>query len=111
MQLQTVQQHSRLGTEVLPECNLTQVTNQQINQFKKALWDHGMIVVKNQNLTASQLKQFAYKTFGESNINYPAKPLDPNIDPDWQSIGVSILGIVSNCSGAYTSLYSYLAAW
>ena len=92
MQLQTVQKHSRLGTEILQECQLKEVTNQQISTFKQALWQHGVVVVKNQYLTALQLKEFAYKTFGESNINYPSKPLDPNIDPDLQSVGVSILG-------------------
>ncbi|TVP65687.1 MAG: TauD/TfdA family dioxygenase [Nodularia sp. (in: Bacteria)] len=92
MQLQTAQQHSRLGTEVLNKCNLTQITNQQISTFKQALWEHGVVVVKNQHLTALQLKEFAYKTFGESTINYPPKPLDKSIDPDLQSLGVSILG-------------------
>ncbi|WP_414550028.1 TauD/TfdA dioxygenase family protein [Anabaena sp. CCY 0017] len=92
MQFQTVQKHSRLGTEILQEYQLKEVTNQQINTFKQALWQHGVVVVKNQHLTALQLKEFAYKTFGESNINYPPKPLDPNIDPDLQSVGVSILG-------------------
>lgn len=85
-------EHLRLGAEVLPKCNLAQITTQQISNLKQALWEHGVIVVKNQNLTASQLKEFADKTFGQSPINYPSKPVDPNIDLDLQSPGVSILG-------------------
>ncbi|MBE9207389.1 TauD/TfdA family dioxygenase [Nostoc sp. LEGE 06077] len=92
MQQQIVKQHPRLGTEVLPGCNLTQLTNQQIQEFKQSLWENGVIVVRNQHLTASQLKEFTDKTFGDLGFKYLPKPLDPDIDPDLQSYGVSILG-------------------
>ncbi|SRR5579883_903783 len=92
MPYKTVQQHSRLGMEVLQGCNLMQLTNQQVSEFKTALWQHGVIVVRNQRLTASELKKFANQTFGEFTLNYPSKPLDPNIDPNLQSSGVAILG-------------------
>ncbi|MBD2595559.1 TauD/TfdA family dioxygenase [Nostoc spongiaeforme FACHB-130] len=89
---QTVQQHHRLGTEVLPGCNLTQLTNQQIQEFKQSLWANGVVFVRNQHLTASQLQKFATQAFGESGFKYLPKPLDPDIDPNLQSPGVAILG-------------------
>lgn len=92
MQQQTVKQHPRLGTEVLQGCNLTQLTNQQRQEFKQSLWNNGVIVVRNQHLTASQLKEFANQTFGDLGFKYLPQPLDPDIDPDLQTPGVSILG-------------------
>ncbi|MBD2297803.1 TauD/TfdA family dioxygenase [Nostoc sp. FACHB-190] len=89
---QTVQQHHRLGTEVLQGCNLTQLTNQQIQEFKQSLWANGVVVLRNQHLTASQLQEFANRAFGESGFKYLPQPLDPEIDPDLQSPGVGILG-------------------
>ncbi|NES23884.1 MAG: TauD/TfdA family dioxygenase [Symploca sp. SIO3E6] len=49
-------------------------------------------MVKKQKLTATQLKDFAIKTFGDSNLGRCPKSLDPEINPDLQSPGVSILG-------------------
>lgn len=92
MQQQTVQQQARLGKEFLPGCNLMQLTEQQIAQFKKSLWEHGVIVVRQQHLTASQLKEFSIGTFGDSTLGRKPKPIDPEIDPDLQSSGVYILG-------------------
>ncbi|NEO97449.1 MAG: TauD/TfdA family dioxygenase [Symploca sp. SIO2E9] len=92
MQQQTVQQHTRLGREFLPGCNLTQLTEQQVTQFKQSLWEHGVIVLRQQHLTASQLKEFAIATFGDSTLGRYTRPIDPEIDPDLQSPGVSILG-------------------
>lgn len=90
--LSTRQQHSRLGKEVLQDCNLADLTQQQIQELKQSLWEHGVIVVRKQKLTASQLKDFAIYTFGDSTLGYRPKPLDPKINPDLQSPGVSILG-------------------
>ena len=91
-QLLTVKQHSRLGKEVLQDCNLTNLTTQQVQQLKQSLWEHGVIVVKKQKLTATQLKDFAIKTFGDSKAGSRPKTLDPEINPDLQSSGVFILG-------------------
>ncbi|NER48659.1 MAG: TauD/TfdA family dioxygenase [Symploca sp. SIO1A3] len=91
-QLLTVKQHSRLGKEVLQDCNLTHLTTQQVQQFKQSLWEHGVIVVKKQKLTATQLKDFAIQTFGDSILGSRPKTLDPEINLDLQSPGVSILG-------------------
>ena len=92
MEHKTVQQHSRLGTEVLQDCNLMQLTEQQVHEFKKSLWEHGVVVVRQQRLTASQLKEFAKQTFGDLRLGLRPKPNDPEIDLDLQSPGVSILG-------------------
>lgn len=92
MRHKTVQQHPRLGMEVLQGCNLMQLTDQQVHEFKKSLWEHGVVVVRQQRLTALQLKEFAKQTFGDSTLGLKPKPLDPEIDPDLQSPGVSILG-------------------
>ncbi|NEQ65686.1 MAG: TauD/TfdA family dioxygenase [Symploca sp. SIO2D2] len=91
-QLLTVKQHSRLGKEVLQDCNLTHLTSQQVQQFKQSLWEHGVIIVKKQKLTATQLKDFAIQTFGDSILGSRPKTLDPEINLDLQSPGVSILG-------------------
>src|SRR4028118_1268113 len=88
-----VQQYSRLGKEVLQDCNLAQLTTQQGQHLKQSLWEHGVIVVRKQKLTATQLKDFAVQTFGDSTLGRrPPKPPDPEINPDVQSPGVSILG-------------------
>jgi taurine dioxygenase len=92
MQQKTVQQHPRLGTQVLQGGNLMQLTDQQVQEFKKSLWEHGVVVVRQQRLSASQLKEFAVQTFADSTLGRQPKPLDPEIDPDLQSPGVSILG-------------------
>lgn len=92
MQHKIVQQHPRLGMEVLHGCDLLQLTDQQVDEFKKSLWEHGVVVVRQQHLTASQLKKFAFQTFGDDSHKDQPKPLDPEIAPDLQSSGVSILG-------------------
>lgn len=97
--LLTVQQHSRLGKEVLRDCNLASITDQQVEELKQSLWEHGVIVVRKQKLTASQLKDFAIQTFGDSTLGRRPKPLDPEIAPDLQSPGVSILGNPKGLSG------------
>jgi taurine dioxygenase len=83
--LLTIQQHSRLGKEVLQNCNLAYITDQQVQELKQSLWEHGVIVVRKQKLTASQLKEFAIQTFGDSSLGSRPKPLDPEISPDLQS--------------------------
>ena len=55
----TVQHHPRLCIEVLQGCSLMQLTDQQVDEFKSALWEHGVVVVRQQRLSASQLKKFA----------------------------------------------------
>ncbi|WP_427159164.1 TauD/TfdA dioxygenase family protein [Aliinostoc sp. HNIBRCY26] len=92
MQYTTVKQHPQLGQEVLPGCDMKQVTTKQVGELKNALWENGVIVIRNQHLTASDLKKFADQTFGESSFNYPAKSLNPKIDANLQSSGVAILG-------------------
>jgi len=85
-------QDSRLGKEVLQNCDLAQVTVQQIQELKQSLWEQGVIVVRKQKLTASQLKDFAIQTFGDTTLGRRPKPIDPELDPDLQSPGVSLLG-------------------
>ena len=92
MEYKTVTQHPRLGIEILPNCNLAQITEQQTIELKKSLWSHGVIVIKNQALTASELKEFAQKTFGDSSLGNRYKPINPEIPLHLQSSGVSILG-------------------
>lgn len=82
----------KLGKEVLQNSNLAQITDQQVQELKESLWEHGVIVVRKQKLTASQFKDFAIRTFGDSTLGRHPKPLDSEIDPDLQSPGVSILG-------------------
>lgn len=92
IQQQKVRYHPRLGVEVLPGCNLTQLTDQQVHQLKQSLWEHGVIVVRQQHLTASQLEEFAKQTFGSLMFAYKSKTIDPEINPDLQSSCVAILG-------------------
>ncbi len=42
----TLQQLPKLGKEVLQDSNLAQVTEQQIQELKESLWEHGVIVVR-----------------------------------------------------------------
>jgi taurine dioxygenase len=88
----TVQQHSRLGKEVLQDCNLAHLTDQQVQGLRQSLWEQGVIVVRKQKLTALQFKDFAIQTFGDSTLGVRPKPLDPEVNPDLQSSGVTILG-------------------
>ncbi|CEJ48218.1 TauD/TfdA dioxygenase family protein [Umezakia ovalisporum] len=92
MQFHPRPEYSRLGIEVLPKSNVTEITDDEITCLKNALWHHGVVVVKNQHLTASQLKKFADKTFSKINFDYPSQQFNPNVNSDLQSPGVSILG-------------------
>ncbi|MGK7904535.1 MAG: TauD/TfdA dioxygenase family protein [Hormoscilla sp.] len=87
------QQHQpRLGIEVLPGCNLAHLTDSQVRELKESLWEHGVVVVRQQHLTASQLKEFARQTFGDLIFGRKSFTLDPDISPDLQSKKVAILG-------------------
>jgi taurine dioxygenase len=88
----SVKQHSRLGIEVLSGCNLDQITLRQIQELKQSLWQHGVVVVRKQNLTALQLQEFAKKTFGDAIAGIKFYSHDPEIDLDLQSPGVFLLG-------------------
>ncbi len=91
-QQKQIQHYPRLGIEVLQGCNLIHLTDQQIRSFKESLWEHGVVVVRQQHLSASQLAEFARQTFGELMFGGYSKTLDPDISPDLQSRYVSILG-------------------
>lgn len=87
-----IQHHPRLGVEVLQGCNLTCLTDIQLREFKESLWEHGVVVVRQQHLSAKQLEEFARQTFGNLMFGGYSKTLDPDISPDLQSQHVSILG-------------------
>ena len=89
-QQKPAQNHPRLGVEVLPGCNLMHLNDRQARELKESLWEHGVIVVREQQLTASQLEEFARKTFGD--LMFGGLPSDPDISPDLQSTNVVILG-------------------
>jgi taurine dioxygenase len=86
-----MQYQSRLGVEVLQGCSLTNLKDEQRREFKQSLWEHGVVVVRQQNLTASQLEEFARLTFGELMFG-GSRSLDPDISPELQSRFVNILG-------------------
>ncbi len=90
--LKQTQYNSRLGLEVLQGCNLLNLTDSQRHQLKQSLWQHGVIVVKNQHLTASELEEFARKTFGNLMFGSNSFSLDPDLSPDIQSKYTAILG-------------------
>ncbi len=90
-QQKQIQYQSRLGVEVLQGCNLHDLTQQQRLNFKKSLWEHGVVVVRQQSLTASKLEEFSRQTFGELMFG-GNETLDPDISPDLQSQYVYILG-------------------
>ncbi|MBH8574479.1 TauD/TfdA family dioxygenase [Nostocaceae cyanobacterium CENA369] len=92
IQQKSIQHHPRLGIEVLQGCNLTCLTDIQIHELKTSLWEHGVIVVRQQHLSAQELEEFARQTFGNLMFGGPSKPLDPDISPDLQSQYVNILG-------------------
>ncbi|QSJ14962.1 TauD/TfdA family dioxygenase [Nostoc sp. UHCC 0702] len=87
-----IQHHPRLGVEVLQGCNLSNLTDLQSREFKQSLWEHGVVVVRQQQLTAKQLEEFARQTFGNLMFGNPSKKLDPDISPDLQSPYVYMLG-------------------
>lgn len=88
------QNNLRLGVEVLRDCNLAYLTDDQRAEFKELLWNHGVVVVRQQRLTALELEEFARKTFGNLELaaKKMSKSLDPDINPDLQSQYVSIFG-------------------
>jgi taurine dioxygenase len=92
IQSQQVRSYNRLGIEVLPGCNLNNLSDRQTTQLKKSLWEHGVIVVRKQKLTALQLEDFATKTFGNFISRSRPFELNPEIDPDLQSPRTAILG-------------------
>ena len=83
---------SRLGLEVLQGCNLLNLTDLERHQLKQSLWSHGVIVVNNQQLTASELEEFARETFGNLMFGGNSFSLDPTLPPDIQSKYTAILG-------------------
>ncbi len=87
-----VNKHPRMGVEILHDCDLSQITESQISELKKYLWEHGVIVIRNQKLTAPELKEFAIKTFGDLTLGNRDKPIKEEIPLHLQSSGVSILG-------------------
>lgn len=91
-QQKQMQYHPRLGVEVLRDCNLIHITDQHVSEFKQSLWKHGVVVVRQQHITASQLEEFARQTFGSLMFGGYSKTLDPDIRKDLQSRYVSILG-------------------
>ncbi|MUG94569.1 TauD/TfdA family dioxygenase [Scytonema sp. UIC 10036] len=84
--------NSRLGLEVLPGSNLLNLTDLQRHQLKQSLWSHGVIVVKNQQMTAFELEEFARKTFGDLMFGGNSFSLAPDLSPDIQSQYTAILG-------------------
>lgn len=88
----STQHYSRLGVEALQGCNVSNLTNQQRQEFKESLWKRGVVVVRQQNLTASQLEEFAEQTFGNFPPRRAFRELDPDISPDLQSQHVYVLG-------------------
>jgi taurine dioxygenase len=90
-QQKQIQYQSRLGIEVLKGCSLIDLTEQQKHEFKKSLWEHGVVVVRQQRLVAAELEEFARSTFG--NLMFGgSNTLDPDISPDLQSQHINILG-------------------
>ncbi len=85
-------QHHRIGIEILHNLNLLQLTDSQIMFLKNKLWNHGVVVIKKQQITASELKDFAKNTFNDLTLGNRDKPIDPDIPVCLQSPGVSILG-------------------
>ncbi|NEP08087.1 MAG: TauD/TfdA family dioxygenase [Okeania sp. SIO2G4] len=86
-------QNYRLGKEIFPGCNLVNLSPKQAEKLKENLWENGVIFVRNQNLTASQLTAFARQTFRDSNLGHRRpKSLDPEIPAYLQSSGSAILG-------------------
>ena len=87
-----IQNHSRLGVEVLEGYDINKLTNKEVKNLKQSLWQRGVVVIKKQNVKASELREFAKKTFGNRIFGKAAIEVDPEIDPNLQSPGVRILG-------------------
>ena len=79
---------SRLGREVLEGCDLRYLDKSQRHQLKQSLWEHGVIVVKKQKLTAFEIEEFALKTFGQTMFGASSFSLKP----DFQSQYIAVLG-------------------
>lgn len=101
--------HSRLGVEVFPGCHLSKITEAQVHELKEALWNHGLVVVKQQHLTASQLEEFARETFGDLMFGGYSFSLDPEISPDLQSKHSAIIGNPKGLDQEQNSIQK--AAW
>jgi taurine dioxygenase len=85
--------HPRLGKEIFPGSNLLNLSPKQVQELKQNLWENGVIVARRQNLTASELTEFARQTFRDSSVGHRRpKPLDTEIPLDLQSSGTAILG-------------------
>jgi taurine dioxygenase len=106
-QQEQIQYSSRLGVEVLQGCSLADLTDQQRQELKKSLWEHGVIVVRQQNLTASELEDFSRLTFGNFMFGGPRK-LDPDLSPNLQSQHVFALG---NPKGEVEPLEKFAWKW
>ncbi len=86
-------QNSRLGKEIFPGCNLVNLSPKQAEELKQNLWENGVIFIRNQNLTASELTAFARQTFRDSSLGHRRpKSLDPEIPAYLQSSGWRFLG-------------------
>ena len=85
-------QRNRLGIEVLHDCNLNHISDRQAAKFRESLWQHGVVVVRNQKLTAMELDKFAVKVFGNYSPKTRSFELNPEIDSDLQSPLTAILG-------------------
>ena len=101
-------QRNRLGIEVLHECNLNQISDRQVAKFRESLWERGVVVVRNQQLTAMQLDKFAVKVFG----NYSprrTRPFELNreLDPDLQSPRTAILGNPQGLGGEISGKFAW----
>lgn len=90
--LKPTKYQSRLGLEVLQGCDLRSITEAQRQELKQSLWEHGVIVVKKQKLTASELEEFAQKTFGDFKFRNPSFTFNPDLNRDIQSPYTAILG-------------------
>ena len=101
-------QSNRLGIEILHGCNLNKISDRQAAKFRESLWEHGVVVVRNQQLTAMELDEFAVKVFG----NYsPRKTrpfkLNPEIDPNLQSSRTAILGNLQGLGGEISGKFAW----
>lgn len=106
-QQEQIQYPSRLGIEILQGCSLADITVQQRQELKKSLWEHGVVVVRQQNLTASELEDFSRLTFGNFMFGGP-RILDPDLSPDLQSHYVFALG---NPKGEAEPLEKFAWKW
>ena len=89
-QYKTTNQHERLGYEVCQGSDLKQLNDNQRSELRQALWQHGVIVARNQYMTAPELEQFAQHTFGSMIIG--GHPKDQKQPAELRSEYVAILG-------------------